>query len=81
MTRMPISLSEDADFLQNGESQFALTNPQIKLDLSNSSLLPISVVMNIRGEDKNQHTLTGANIPPVKLTFAAFHSTRYTSID
>lgn len=68
VTRIPISLSEDADFLQNAESQLTLTNPQIKLDLSNSSLLPISAVMNIRGEDKNQHTLTGANIPPIKVT-------------
>lgn len=71
VTRIPINLSEDADFLQGEDTQLELTNPQIKLDLSNSSLLPLSLSMKIRGEDKQQNTITGADIAPVKITLQA----------
>ncbi len=71
VTRIPINLSEDADFLQGDDTQLELTNSQIKLELSNSSLLPISLSLKIRGEDKQKNVVTGADIDPVKITLQA----------
>lgn len=57
-----LNLGDDLDFLKEEGTTLDVNNPQFKIELTNTVGVPVDIVLNIKGTDKNGNAIEGSDV-------------------